>query len=276
MSARDNAANLGIYRTAEVVAHYAGLDYLTTCEQALFEKYLHPGMSIMDLGVGGGRTTPFLSSIASRYVGVDYSEGMIQACCSKFPRLQFKVADAADLSEFVDDSFDATVFSFNGIDQLVPDEKRESCLRECRRVLKAGGVFIFSSHNPRSLFIDWHWDRVRLRNLARKITKSGGVLFDMTLAVLTCGRIILSAARSFTKAIPRAYQKLPTAAFWRGRGYIWDPVHGGIQNHYALPAKVVAELNQFNFRLLEVLPENYPVKSCELSTRWYYYAFSKD
>ena len=276
MSPRDDAANLGVYSTAEVVAHYAGLDYLTTCEQVLFEKYLHPGMSIMDLGVGGGRTTPYLSSIASRYVGVDYSEGMIHACRSKFPHLQFNVADAAVLSQFADDSFDAIVFPFNGIDQLVPDEKRENCLRECRRVLKAGGVYIFSSHNPRSLFIDWHWDRDRLRNLANKITKRGGVLFDMAFLALTCGRMILSIARSFAKAIPRAYRKLPTAAFWRGRGYIWDPTHGGLQNHYALPTKVVAELNQFDFRLLEVLPENYPVKSSVYSTRWYYYVFTKN
>jgi len=72
------------------------LDYLTTCEQVLFENYLHSGMSIMDLGVGGGRTTPYLSSIASCYVGADYSEEMIRVCRSKFPHLRFNVADAAD------------------------------------------------------------------------------------------------------------------------------------------------------------------------------------
>jgi ubiquinone/menaquinone biosynthesis C-methylase UbiE len=274
MPAREDAANLNTYRTAEVVAHYAGLDYLTACEQFLFEHYLRPGMSIMDLGVGGGRTTPYLSSIASGYVGADYSEEMIRVCRSKFPHLRFDVADAADLSQFADGSFDAVVFSFNGVDQLVPDEKREDCLRECHRVLKAGGVYIFSSHNPWSLFIDWQWDRDRLQRLARKV-KDEGVFFDLTFAALTCGRIILSIARSFAKAIPRAYRRLPTAAFWRGTGYIWDPAHGGLHTHYAVPAKVVAELNQFDFRLLEVLPENHPQKSFEYSTRWYYYVFAK-
>jgi ubiquinone/menaquinone biosynthesis C-methylase UbiE len=276
MSARDDAANLGVYRTAEVVAHHAGLDYLTTCEQVLFENYLHSGMSIMDLGVGGGRTTPYLSSIASCYVGADYSEEMIRVCRSKFPHLRFNVADAADLSQFADGSFDAIVFSFNGVDQLAPDEKRENCLHECHRVLKAGGVYIFSSHNPRSLFIEWQWDRDRLQKLAKKVAKGDGVLFDLILVALTCGRVLLSIARSFTKAIPRAYRRLPTAAFWRGKGYIWAPVHGGLHTHYAVPAQVVAELNQFDFRLLQVLPENHPNKSCEYSTRWYYYVFSKD
>jgi SAM-dependent methyltransferase len=145
------------------------MDSLTACEQLLFDTYLRPGMAILDLGVGGGRTTPYLSAIASRYVGVDYSEEMIRACRSKFPHLRFNVADASDLSQFADASFDSVVFSFNGLDCLAPHEKRENCLRECHRVLKAGGVYIFSSHNPRSLFLDWQWDRDRLRRLANKV-----------------------------------------------------------------------------------------------------------
>ena len=39
-----------------------------------------------------------------------------------FPGLQFEAADAADLSLFADASFDAVVFSFNGIDYLAPNE----------------------------------------------------------------------------------------------------------------------------------------------------------
>lgn len=231
-------------------------------------------MVILDLGVGGGRTTPYLSAIASRYVGVDYSEEMIRACRSRFPHLEFSVADASDLAQFADASFDSVVFSFNGLDCLVPDEKREKCLRECHRVLKAGGIYIFSSHNPRSLFLDWQWDRDRLRRLANTVAGGGGVLFDLTLAALTCGRVTLSFVRSFAKAIPRACRRLPTAAFWRGRGYIFDPSHGGLRTHCGIPAFVVSELTGFNFRLLQVVPENYPEKSYKYSTRWYYYVFS--
>lgn len=135
-------ANLAIYQDSEVVAHYAGLEYLTACERLLFDTYLKPGMTILDLGVGGGRTTPYLSKLASFYVGIDYSEEMVQVCRGKYPSLQFEVADAADLSRFADETFDAIVFSFNGIDYLAPDDKRHDCLRECHRVLKPGGVFI--------------------------------------------------------------------------------------------------------------------------------------
>lgn len=280
MPESQQAANLGVYRTPEVVAYYAGLNYLTPCEQLLFDTYLHRGMAILDLGVGGGRTTPFLSQLASHYVGVDYSEEMIRVCRSKFPQLQFEVDDAADLSRFADASFDAVVVAFNGIGNLAPDEKREQCLRECYRVLKPSGVLIFSSHNPRALFIAWQWDRERLRLLAGKVTgkvagRGRGFLFYPALAALTCARVGLGVLRSVASAMPRVYRRVPTKTFWRGEGYLLDPTHGGILNHYAVPGRVVAELTRLGFTRLRIFPENYPRTSHEYSTRWYYYAFSK-
>lgn len=274
MSPSDQAAHLKIYSAPEIVAQYAGMDALSACEQLLFDKYLHPGMAILDLGVGGGRTTPRLSAIASRYVGVDCSAEMIGACRSKFPNLQFKIADASDLSQFADASFDSVVFSYNGVDCL-PKPKRESCLHECRRVLKAGGVYIVSSHNPRSLFLEWQWDQDRLRRLARKVAENG-VLFDLTLAALTCARAALSVVRTVAKAVPRARRRLPSAAFWQGEGYIIDTLNPDLIYYCGIPPRVVAEFARAGFRLLEQLPENYPGKGYEYSARWYYYAFSKN
>lgn len=275
MSASDQAAHLKLYSTPEIVAQWAKMDALTACEQRVFDTHLHPGMSILDLGVGAGRTTPYLSAMAARYVGVDYSAEMIQACRGKFPHLQFHVADASDLSQFADASFEAVVFSFNGLDCLAPYEKREKCLRECHRVLKPGGIYIFSTHNPRSLFLDWHWDRDRLRRLASRVARRG-VMFDLALAALTSGRVALSVVRSGAKAIPRARRRLPGAAFWRGNGYVVDPSSSGARMYCGIPARVVGELTRIGFRFLQVLPENYPERTYEYSTRWYYYAFAKD
>src|SRR5215470_12960135 len=86
MSASDQAAHLKVYNTPEIVARYAAMDSVSACEQALFDSYLRQGMAILDLGVGAGRTTPHLSAIASRYVGIDYSEEMIRACRMKSER----------------------------------------------------------------------------------------------------------------------------------------------------------------------------------------------
>ncbi len=177
------ASNLQAYRDPEVVSHYAALDYLTACERLLFDTYIKPGMAILDIGVGGGRTTPYLSRKAARYVGVDYSEEMVQSCRRKFPELEFLVSDASDLSGFSDASFDAIVIAFNGLDCVSPEERRWQCLRECARVLRAGGVLIFSSHNPRSILVRPAWDRERLRAFAGNWFRSGAFSFRQR-----CGR----------------------------------------------------------------------------------------
>jgi hypothetical protein len=94
--------------------------------------------------------------------------------------------------------------------------------------------------------------------------------------MLTCARVALAGVRSFVKAIPRAVRRLPTAAFWKGEGFLIDPANGGLLTHSAIPARVIAELTKFNFRLLEVVPEDYPRRGRIYSSRWYYYAFSRD
>ena len=140
--------NIPIYNAPAVAEYYAALNYLTPCERLLFDAYLRPGMAILDLGVGGGRTTAYLSSTAARYVGVDYAPEMVAACRKKFPQLEFETENASDLSRFETSSFDAVVMAFNAMDYVIPDECRLRALREIRRVLKPGGILIFSSHNP--------------------------------------------------------------------------------------------------------------------------------
>src|SRR4029077_3110752 len=122
--------NISTYNAPSVVGYYAALNCLTPCEQLLFDTYLRPGMAILDLGVGGGRTTAYLSSIAARYVGVDYASEMIAACRKKFPRLEFQRENVSDLSRFATSSFDAVVMAFNGMDYVIPDEFRFRAVQE--------------------------------------------------------------------------------------------------------------------------------------------------
>lgn len=272
MTAAGHSANLDVYRTPEVVSHYAGLSYLTAAERLLFEAHIRTGTSVLDVGVGGGRTTPYLSGLASTYVAIDYSEEMIGICRSKFPGLQFVVGDASDLSGFADESFDAIVFSFNGIDYLAPSEKRERCLHECYRVLRHGGTFVFSSHNPRSIVIGWDWDWNRLRQKARSISAR---YFSIVLAGLSCAKFGRAVTRAGVQSIPRAVRRLRTKTYWRGEGYQFDPSHGGLWTHQATPRHVMAELAKAQFEFLEMVPEDHPRRARSFRSRWYYYAFRK-
>ncbi|MGA2682170.1 MAG: class I SAM-dependent methyltransferase [Candidatus Bathyarchaeia archaeon] len=131
-------------------------DYNLQCElqkpeQAILDELKNklPFMKMLDIGVGAARTTTYFACLVGEYVGVDYSQNMINASRRKFPQYTFKVADARNLSDFEEDYFDFVLFSFNGIDS-VDHRERLRILHEIRRVIKKGGYFCFSAHNLNS------------------------------------------------------------------------------------------------------------------------------
>lgn len=267
--------NLRAYNSPEIAGYYAALTYLTPCELLLFEEHLRPGMSILDLGVGGGRTTPHLSSTAGHYVGVDYAPEMIAACQKKFPQLRFEVGSATDLSRFASYSFHAVIMAFNAVDYIFPQTSRVRALHEIHRVLKPEGVLIFSSHNPRSIFVRASWNPKRVRDLAEALVGTDSVFFKSVLWSLACLRVIVACSQAAWKSLSRAAHKLPTQAFWRGRGFLMDSAHGGLKTFFAVPRKIAQELEPIGFQLLRILGDDYPRVSHLYSTDWYYYVFSK-
>jgi ubiquinone/menaquinone biosynthesis C-methylase UbiE len=108
---------------------------------------------------------------ASHYVGLDYAAALIEVCQTKFPQLDFRAADAVDLSAFQDESFDEVVFSLNGIDML-PSATRRACLQHIYRVLRPVGVLIFSSHYALAAFL-------RALHSSQLLQRSYGVCFDL-------------------------------------------------------------------------------------------------
>jgi SAM-dependent methyltransferase len=141
-------ANRRHYEKRLVRAHYAKRQGLHADEAAILQRFRHDiaGRRILDVGVGGGRTTEFLAELGSRYVGIDYSREMVEECRRRFPRATFRLVDARDLSIFDEGSFDFVFFSNNGIDAVGHDD-RLSILSGVRRILAPGGLFVFSTHN---------------------------------------------------------------------------------------------------------------------------------
>lgn len=154
-------------------------------EQAALEA-IEPeirGGDILDIGVGGGRTAAFLAPLAGRYVGVDYTPKMISLAGERFPGLSFIEADARDLSAFAPASFDLVVFSCNGID-AVDHESRARILEQCARVLREGGLLLYSTFNR-----DGPGFRDRRNN--RKIVVSANPLqFGYSLAKYAVGGVL--------------------------------------------------------------------------------------
>lgn len=264
-------SNLSVYGSPEVAAYYEQLDYLSPSERLLFERYVKRGDRILDLGVGGGRTTPYLAELASDYVGVDYSQTMVLACRKKFPTIAFVTADAADLSQFGDHSFDVAVMAFNGLDYVMPDFKRVQALAEIRRVLKPGGVFIFSSHNPRSILQRPSWNSKRIGNIARGVAREGTSWYRIVRWCLTTLRVSIAWMEAVAFSLVKCIRRLSSRPFWSGNGWMMDPAHGGLMTHYAVPRCVVDELSSAGFMIRETLGDDHPARSHDYWTDWYYY-----
>lgn len=244
-------AALRTYESNDVVAFYEQQGELQDCEAYLFDKYVPQGAAILDMGVGGGRTTAFLASRASRYVGADYSRAMVDACARRFPNQEFQHCDATDLSRFEDGTFDVMVFSFNGIDHLPDDAARARCLREAARVLRGNGLFLFSSHNARQLAL---WPSLRGARPHQ-----------------VAWRLLRSLARSPAVGL----RTLRSGAFAHGEGFIEDPVHGGMRLYVSTRRAFAPQLAAAGLEVLEVVRGPDRSAPSDLLTSWHYYACRK-
>jgi ubiquinone/menaquinone biosynthesis C-methylase UbiE len=250
----EHVATRDAFERDDVVQFYATFrEDLLPGEVHVFKQAVPQGARVLDLGVGAGRTTPFLAERASRYVGLDYSEGMLVECRRRFPDLEFVQADASDLSQFPDASFDVVVFSFNGIDCLHPDAVRLRCIAEIRRVLAPGGTAVISEHNPRAILVPPR----PMRGVPPKVA-------------------VARALKAVRATVSRTVALVPTTMFRKGIGYYFDPEHGGNWFHAAVPDQVVEEWQREGFEHRgEVVGYDHPVRARALRTGWYYYTFQK-
>lgn len=154
--------NQDTYSTANIVNYYEQLQLLQPAEKTILER-LRPQLSTMDMldiGVGGGRTTQHFAPLVKSYVGIDYSVAMIEACKRRFDQspnsLNFSVGDARNMAEFADNSFDFILFSFNGID-YVDHGDRLKIFQEIKRIGRPNCYVFFSSHNLQAMETEFQW-----------------------------------------------------------------------------------------------------------------------
>ena len=78
--------NKEAYTTSSIVGHYRQLSMLQPAEKAILDLFQDrlPTMKMLDIGIGGGRTTHHFSHLAGEYTGIDYSAEMIADCQQRF------------------------------------------------------------------------------------------------------------------------------------------------------------------------------------------------
>jgi SAM-dependent methyltransferase len=247
------------YRRREVVDYYATTSDLNTAERVLLER-LRPhiaGKTVLDIGIGTGRTTPHLASMSGRYIGFDYSPEMVHRARELHPGLEILECDARDLSRFGSAAFDFIWFSFNGIDS-VSDADRQVVLKQVWTALRPGGVFMFSAHNLAST----RTSAFSLKNInwtTRPVEFLGGCRYYL--------KGVLNHLRTRRKQV-----RTPDYALLTERAANYEYL-----NYYVSKALQVEQLDRVGFKNVELFTEEgRPTRVQNVDRdRWIYYIARK-
>ena len=102
--------------------------------------------TILELGCGTGKNTPFLAQIGKSVQAVDFSEGMIAKAKAKMQaeNLRFSILDITQAWQFADKSFDLIVCSL----VLEHIQHLPHVFSEAARTLRPGGHFFIDELHP--------------------------------------------------------------------------------------------------------------------------------
>jgi len=138
----------------ETALHYARAAVrvgIWASERSLLERHFTKDQRILELGCGGGRVAlGLLQSGYSDVVATDFSPIMVslaRAVLADHDEAWEKCVEQQDATTltYPEASFDRAIFAFNGLMCLPTKAHRLAALRSIHRVLKPGGIFLFTA-----------------------------------------------------------------------------------------------------------------------------------
>lgn len=128
-----------------LASRYGSVEYLTTMRY--IEKYLRPGMRILEIGAATGRYSHALARQGYRVDAVELLEHNIEgfkANTQEGENVTITQGNAVDLSTFGDDTYDLTLL-LGPMYHLFTEEEKLAALGEAVRVTKKGGI-VFAAY----------------------------------------------------------------------------------------------------------------------------------
>lgn len=134
---------------------------LWASEEKVFAKYIRKNDNVLDLGCGAGRTTINLYRAGYKnIIGLDLAKSLVsyakKYCKENNLDIKFLQGDATRLP-FEENQFDVVIFSYNGWICIPEEENRKKALNEIHRVLKKGGLFIFTAQDRNNKRFEKSW-----------------------------------------------------------------------------------------------------------------------
>lgn len=121
-------------------SRHGAVEFLTTVRYV--EKYLQPGMRILEIGAGTGRYSHYFARKGFRVDAVElvsHNIEIFKANTQPDENIAITQGNAKDLSLFTDDTFDITLL-LGPMYHLYSEEDKLRALSEAIRVTKAGGT----------------------------------------------------------------------------------------------------------------------------------------
>ncbi|MBO5253965.1 MAG: class I SAM-dependent methyltransferase [Clostridia bacterium] len=122
----------------------ARVEFLTTVRY--IEKYLTPGMKILDVGAGAGEYSLYFARKGYAVSALELSDVNVEAFREKLTAddpIDLVQGNALDLSRYEDDSFDI-VLLFGPLYHLHSEDDKLRCIEEAKRVCKKDGRIFFA------------------------------------------------------------------------------------------------------------------------------------
>lgn len=119
-----------------------------------FKDYIKESNKVLDIGCGNGRLLKLFEDKEVDYLGIDYSEPLVEIARESFPDRRFEVGDLLDLKQ-PSDEFDV-VFLIAVLHHIPSDKLRRRALEQIYRVLKPGGLLLMTNWNLWQVRF-WHY-----------------------------------------------------------------------------------------------------------------------
>jgi SAM-dependent methyltransferase len=246
VSASEAAPNSATYQNLRVVKSYDGFEELFASEISIFDRFRQQFSGrVLDIAVGGGRTTRALLPNAASYVGFDFSAGMVALAKQFFPQADLRQLDMRDTPrEFAGQKFDAILISFNGVDYITWDE-RNQLLAALRGLLAPGGVLAFSTHDLSTV------NENRGFRIREDLRPDWNVLAS---SPLTFAKRLIKIPIWVARALPNYLRHRPLEKIFDGFAYVNDNGENyGLLTCYVSTARQISVLETCGFENVDVM-----------------------